>query len=157
VAKKLPPDSQRSANLDYSHRGLVADGEGLDFLLKISFSDVHPLVKGTSKKASHLGQEMFTVKRVEAIKRLVGELSESVKTWVIHCEGGYSRSADVAFALYQLSGYRTDLGYLKEGKSLSYAVDGLPWHMRRLDAAEPANRPKNGPLKTKKTDARQKN
>jgi len=54
------------------------------------------------------------VKHAEEIKRFVSELPGSVMTLVIHCEGGYSRSAGVALALHQLWGYQTDMGYLKD-------------------------------------------
>lgn len=92
----------------------IADVDGFDLVLRMSFADVDFLAKRASMKASRLGQEIFSVKHAEEIKRFVCELPGSVRTLLIHCEGGYSRSAGVALALHQLCGYQTDLRHLKE-------------------------------------------
>lgn len=74
-------------------------------VLRLCFADVDFLNPDLSARARGKLHQAFTREHSNAIRSFVEGLPNEIRTVVIHCEGGYSRSCAVALALHQLYGY----------------------------------------------------
>lgn len=101
----------------------LADVDGFDFLLRLSFDDAEPEQEKIAKKKSKKILKLFSKDNAEDIKSFVESLPAIVKTLIVHCEGGYSRSCGVALALHQRYQFEADLRFL--GEANRYVVDVL--------------------------------
>jgi len=101
-----------------------------EHLLRLSFADVDFLGKLSARATEKLPAAM-TKDDAEEILEFVKALPETVHTLVVHCEGGFSRSAGVVKALKELYGYEAeDERLIKANPSVMKTV---------LQAAEAAN------------------
>lgn len=82
-----------------------ANVDGFTHLLRLSFADVDHLNTEVSVRSSTKIKDAFTVQQAEEIHVFVRALPAGIKTIVVHCEGGYSRSAGVVLALHRLYGF----------------------------------------------------
>lgn len=78
-----------------------------EHLLRLSFADVDFLGELSARATEKLPAAM-TEDDAEDILRFVQALPETVHTLVVHCEGGFSRSAGVVKALKELYGYEAE-------------------------------------------------
>ncbi|WP_075256168.1 hypothetical protein [Herbaspirillum camelliae] len=76
-------------------------------LLRLSFADVDFLGELSARAAEKLPDAM-TKEDAEGILEFVKALPQTVHTLVVHCEGGFSRSAGVVKALKELYGYEAE-------------------------------------------------
>ncbi|WP_244940101.1 hypothetical protein [Herbaspirillum seropedicae] len=77
-----------------------------DFVLRYSFAGIDFLRdEGLSKRTQAKMKDAFTPEHASEILGFVDALPESIKTIVVHCEGGYSRSCAIAQALGDACGY----------------------------------------------------
>nr|WP_084004098.1 dual specificity protein phosphatase family protein [Cupriavidus pauculus] len=81
-------------------------------LLRLNFSDVDFLNNELSPRARVKLSEAFTAQQAEEVRRFVESLPGDVRTVVVHCEGGYSRSCAIALALHRLYGYEVEIDRL---------------------------------------------
>lgn len=81
-------------------------------LLRLCFADVDFLNSELSPRARVKLSEAFTAQQAEEVRRFVESLPADVRTVVIHCEGGYSRSCAIALALHRLYGYEVEIDRL---------------------------------------------
>lgn len=91
-----------------------AELDGFEHLLRLNFEDVDFLNKNISLRAKQKLPRAFTAEQAALIRTYVEGLPASIDTLVIHCEGGYSRSAAVALSLHRLYGYRAELDRLEQ-------------------------------------------
>lgn len=77
-------------------------------LLRLSFADVDFLSKDLSARAKAKVNGAFTPEQAQEIIDFIDQLPEYVRSVVIHCEGGYSRSCAVAQFLREAHGYAAD-------------------------------------------------
>lgn len=77
------------------------------YLLRLSFADVDFLGELSARAAEKLPAAM-TRQNAKAILEFVQALPSSIHSLVIHCEGGFSRSAGVVLALKELYGYEVE-------------------------------------------------
>ena len=78
-----------------------------------------------SARAKEKLADAFRPEHAEEILRFVEALPSEVATVVVHCEGGFSRSAAIALALHKLYGYRTDMTHLRNANaSISGMTEG---------------------------------
>lgn len=85
---------------------LAAELQAFPHILRLSFADVDFLApEALSKRASAKLKNAFTKEQAKQVRSFVEELPDSVRTVVVHCEGGYSRSTAVVRALNALYGY----------------------------------------------------
>lgn len=75
-----------------------------EYLLRLSFADVDFLGELSARAAEKLPAAM-TEDDAEDILRFAQALPDTVHTLLVHCEGGFSRSAGVVTALRDLYGY----------------------------------------------------
>ena len=85
---------------------------GFAHVLRLSFADCDFLNPDLSARAREKLPYAFTQEQSQAIRSFVEVLPGEVKSLVVHCEGGYSRSGAVALALHQLFGYHAELEHL---------------------------------------------
>ncbi|MDR6584334.1 putative protein tyrosine phosphatase [Herbaspirillum frisingense] len=78
-----------------------------EYLLRLSFADVDFLGELSARAAEKLPDAM-TRQDAEAILEFVQALPSSIHSLVVHCEGGFSRSAGVVMALKELYGYEVE-------------------------------------------------
>lgn len=83
--------------------------DGFAHLLRLCFSDVDFLNPSISLRARSRPQREFTVEQASAVHCFIRSLPAEVKSLVVHCEGGFSRSCAIALAVHRVYGYRTDL------------------------------------------------
>lgn len=99
-----------------------------EYLLRLSFADVDFLGELSARAAEKLPVAM-TRQDAEAILEFVQAHPSSIHSLVIHCEGGFSRSAGVVKALNELYGYEVEEARLAQAnqsvmKSLVDAAHG---------------------------------
>lgn len=82
--------------------------DGFEFVLRLSFADIDFLRPALSKRAGLHLEHSFDEGHATAIRVFVDALPVSVKSIIVHCEGGYSRSCAVALALHELYDYEVD-------------------------------------------------
>jgi len=92
----------------------LAAVEGFEFLLRLQFEDVDFLNRDISLRAKQKLSGAFTAAQATLIRTYVERLPASINTIVVHCEGGFSRSAAVALSLHRLYGYRAELDRLEQ-------------------------------------------
>ncbi|MGN5353171.1 hypothetical protein ACQ4P5_13980 [Ralstonia sp. L16] len=85
---------------------------GFAYLLRLSFEDVDFLNPELSARAKEKLPHAFTAEHGAAIRTFVEALPPEIASVVVHCEGGYSRSAAIAVALHRLFGYHAELPHL---------------------------------------------
>nr|WP_254600644.1 hypothetical protein [Achromobacter kerstersii] len=90
----------------------LANLDGFDNLLRLRFEDVDFLSPDISMKARKKLVHAFTAVQAKAIRSFVSALPEEIRSVVVHCEGGYSRSCAVALAIHRLYGYHAETKYL---------------------------------------------
>lgn len=83
-------------------------------VLRLSFADVDFLKPDLSERARGKLTQAFTNEHASDIRHFVEALPEDIRSVVIHCEGGYSRSCAVAVALHRLYGYQVSLQHLSD-------------------------------------------
>lgn len=88
------------ADLDFEH------------MLRLSFADVDFLSRTPSRRARQKAEQAFTPEQARLVLQFVEGLPDSVRTVIVHCEGGYSRSCAVVLGLHQLYGYEVEHGQL---------------------------------------------
>lgn len=81
-------------------------------VLCLSFADVDFLNPHLSERARNKLEHAFSEAQAEAIRAFVSELPDAIKSVVVHCEGGYSRSCAVVVSLHRLYGYHVDAQHL---------------------------------------------
>lgn len=91
-----------------------ADVAGFEHLLRLSFADVDFLSADLSLRAKQRAHQVFTVEHASQIYAFVQGLSDEIRTVVVHCEGGYSRSCAVAMALHERFGYVAEVERRRE-------------------------------------------
>lgn len=84
------------------------------YLLRLSFADIDFLNPDLSERARERLAQAFTNEQASDIRQFVETLPEGIRSVVVHCEGGYSRSAAVAVALHHLYGYSASFQHLKD-------------------------------------------
>ncbi|MAF04757.1 MULTISPECIES: hypothetical protein [unclassified Herbaspirillum] len=72
------------------------------FLLRMSFADVDFLSTDLSERAKAKLPDAMTKRQATAILDFSKSLPDSVRTLLVHCEGGLSRSCGVAAALGEI-------------------------------------------------------
>ncbi|MGC3962666.1 MAG: hypothetical protein QM803_04885 [Rhodocyclaceae bacterium] len=83
-------------------------------LLRLQFADVDFRQAEVSRRAKEKLADAFTSGQAALILDFVESLPASVHTIIIHCEGGYSRSAAVALSLHRLYGYQVEMDRLTQ-------------------------------------------
>lgn len=78
------------------------------FLLRMSFSDVDFLSADLSERAKAKLPNAMTRQQAEEIIEFVRLLPESVKSLLVHCEGGFSRSCGVVAALGEIFNFTVE-------------------------------------------------
>lgn len=78
-----------------------------EYLLRLSFADVDFLGEISARAAEKLPAAM-TRQDAAAILGFVQALPSSIHSLIVHCEGGFSRSAGVVKALEELYGYEVE-------------------------------------------------
>lgn len=102
-----------------------------EHLLRLSFEDVDHLNPELSYRAKSKLTRSFTVEHAQLILKFVADLPASIRSLVIHCEGGFSRSCAVAQALHLIHGYTVEPERLTQANPSVTAV--------LLDTAKPKN------------------
>ncbi|MFV8596681.1 hypothetical protein [Ralstonia pseudosolanacearum] len=85
---------------------------GFAHVLRLRFADLDFLNPDLSARAKEKLPHAFTAEHASAIRTFVETLSPEIASVVVHCEGGYSRSAAIAVALHRLFGYHAELPHL---------------------------------------------
>lgn len=124
VAEKLPRlESVAVISVTAPGRPL-ASLDGFSQVLRLSFADVDFMNPELSTRAKEKLAHAFRSEHAKAILRFVSGLPGEVATVVVHCEGGFSRSAAIALALHNLYGYNTDAMHLRNANSsISRMID----------------------------------
>lgn len=91
--------------------------DGCTHLLRLCFSDVDFLNPSISRRTRSRPQRAFTVEQASAVHCFIRSLPAEVKSLVVHCEGGFSRSCAIVLAIHRMYGYRTDLTRLGRANS----------------------------------------
>lgn len=112
VAEQLPPLSTVAMISITAPERAPAELDGFTQLLRLSFADVDYLNPDISARAKEKIVNGFTLKQAEAIHAFVQELPIEIRTIVVHCEGGYSRSCGVVQALHSIYGFAVDVSSL---------------------------------------------
>jgi predicted protein tyrosine phosphatase len=100
----------------------IANVDGFGFLLRLQFEDVDFQKTELSRRAREKLSGAFTADQATRIRDFVEGLPVSVKSIVIHCEGGYSRSAAVCLGLHRLYGYHVEMERLTKANPSVVAV-----------------------------------
>ncbi|MDH6644367.1 putative protein tyrosine phosphatase [Ralstonia sp. GP73] len=104
-------------------------------VLRLSFADVDFLNPHLSGRAQEKLVHAFTDVQAQAVRSFVEALPDAIKSVVVHCEGGYSRSSAIAVALHRRYGYHAELPYLSEANSSVISVmmrEGRGHHERHV-------------------------
>lgn len=112
VAEQLPQLSNVAMISITAPERAFADVDGFPHLLRLSFADVDHLNTEISVRARAKIKEAFTVQQAEEIHAFVRALPAGIKTVVVQCEGGYSRSAGVVLALHKVYGFAVNASRL---------------------------------------------
>ncbi|MBP0597759.1 hypothetical protein J8I26_06580 [Herbaspirillum sp. LeCh32-8] len=78
------------------------------FLLRMSFADVDFLSTDLSERAKAKLPDAMTKRQAAEVLEFARTLPDSVKTLLVHCEGGFSRSCGVAAALGEIFQYEVE-------------------------------------------------
>jgi predicted protein tyrosine phosphatase len=105
-------------------------------MLRLSFEDVDHQSSDLSARAKAKLSRSFTTQHAKQILQFVTELPAEIRTVVVHCEGGFSRSCAVASALHNLYGYTVEQQRLTQANPSVIAVI--------LDTAQPKTRKGKG-------------
>ena len=111
-AEKLPPLPSIAVISITAPERPPANVGSIAHLLRLSFADVNFFDPDLSERARAKLPQAFTVKHSEAIRAFISDLPDDIRTVIVHCEGGYSRSCAVAVALHRLYGYEVSLEHL---------------------------------------------
>lgn len=84
------------------------------YVLRLSFADIDFLKPDLTERARGKLAQAFTDEQASVIRRFVESLPDDIRSVVIHCEGGYSRSCAVAVALHRLYGYLASFQHLSD-------------------------------------------
>jgi len=112
-AERLPPLSTVAIISITAPERPLAKLEGFEYLLRLNFADVDHLNQDLSARAREKLHSAFTIEQANAIFQFVEAIPPDIRTIVVHCEGGYSRSCAVACALHELYGYTVEHEQLK--------------------------------------------
>lgn len=93
-----------------------------EYLLRLSFEDVDHLSLELSERAKAKLQRSFTAHHAKLILNFVTDLPSEIRTIVVHCEGGFSRSCAVASGLHKLFGYTVEQERLTQANPSVIAV-----------------------------------
>lgn len=113
-AERLPPLPTVAIISITAPERPLAKLEGFAYLLRLSFADVDHLSPGLSARGREKLHSAFTVEQANAIFQFVQPLPLTIKTVVVHCEGGHSRSCAVAYVLNELFGYTVEHERIKD-------------------------------------------
>ncbi|MDR9837638.1 hypothetical protein [Herbaspirillum huttiense] len=83
-------------------------------LLRLSFSDVDFMSSTLSSRSKEKLDTAFTREQALEVLSFVATLPEEIHTVLVHCSGGFSRSAGVSLALNELFGYSIETERLKD-------------------------------------------
>jgi|SRR5450830_118510 len=84
-------------------------------VLRLSFADVDFLATAKlSKRTEARLKKAFTQEQAGQVKVFVENLPSGIRTILVHCEGGFSRSCAIVLALNELYGCVVDHGQLSE-------------------------------------------
>lgn len=102
---------------------LPANLQAFPHILRMSFADVDFLsLGGRSPRTSEKLKNLFTEEQARQVRFFVEALPDEVRTVVVHCEGGYSRSTAVVRALHELYGYVVEHEQLRQANPSVLAV-----------------------------------
>lgn len=117
VAEQLPP-LPNVAMISITNPGRAnAEVDGFTQLLRLSFSDVDHLNSEISARAKERIKDSFTKIQAEEIHAFVRKLPAEIRTLIVHCEGGYSRSCGVVMALHKIYGFTVDASSLVQANA----------------------------------------
>lgn len=114
VAEQLPP-LPNVAMISITNPGRAnAEVDGFTQLLRLSFSDVDHLNSEISARAKEKIKNGFTKVQAEEVHAFVRNLPAEIRTLIVHCEGGYSRSCGVVMSLHKIYGFTVDASSLAQ-------------------------------------------
>lgn len=96
--------------------------DGIEHVLRLSFADIDFLSPDLSTRARASIKERFTPEHAATIAAFVDDLPDAIRTVVVHCEGGYSRSCAVALALRHTHGFKADVSQLLDANPSIWSV-----------------------------------
>lgn len=107
----------------------IAQVAEFDSLLRLSFADVDFLNPDISARAKAKLKDSFTVEQAREIHAFIRNLPQQIKTVVVHCEGGFSRSCGVVLALHEIYGFEVALDDLTEANRsvLKFLKDNIKY------------------------------
>lgn len=105
VAEQLPPLSTVAMISITAPERDPAEVHGFIQLLRLSFADVDFLDTEISARAKAKIKDGFTPQQAKDIHAFVQALAPEIRSVVVHCEGGYSRSSGVVLALHNIYGF----------------------------------------------------
>ncbi|CAJ0880373.1 hypothetical protein [Ralstonia flatus] len=98
---------------------------GFAHVLRMSFADVDFLNPNLSERARGKLAYAFTEEQGYSIRSFIESLPAEIRSVVVHCEGGYSRSCAVAVALHRLYGFHAELPHLSQANpSIVHVMTG---------------------------------
>jgi len=112
-AESLPPLPTMAVISITAPERPLANLNGFEHLLRLSFADVDHLGIELSARAREKVSKAFTVDQAQQVLSFVTGLPRGILSIVAHCEGGYSRSCAVAYMLNELYGYTVELERLQ--------------------------------------------
>ncbi|MGB9983863.1 MULTISPECIES: hypothetical protein [unclassified Herbaspirillum] len=95
----------------------LANLEGHEHVLRLSFADVDFLDGNISSRAKDKLKYAFTPEQAGRVTEFIERLPAEIASIVVHCEGGYSRSAAIVVALGMLHGYTVEPRQLTEANA----------------------------------------
>ncbi len=96
--------------------------DGVEHLLRLCFSDVSFANPNLSDRAKTKLPDRFTPEHACQIGAFIDSLPTTVRTIVVHCAGGFSRSCAVAQGLHELYGFIVEPERLTEANPSVKAV-----------------------------------
>lgn len=135
-AERLPPLPNVAIISITSPERTPAAIEGFDFLLRLAFEDVNFLDPELSSRAKEKLPGSFTSAQATRIRDFVENLPQTVRTIVVHCAGGFSRSAAVAVSLHRIYGYEVEEEHLRK------ANDSVIQVLTGVTSCNPKRRPR---------------
>lgn len=113
-AERLPPMPSIALISITAPERPPANLGGHGHVLRLSFADVDFLNPDLSERARGKLVHAFAEAHGDAIRSFVEALPAEIRSVVVHCEGGYSRSCAVAVALHRLYGFHAELPHLSQ-------------------------------------------
>ncbi|MEB5967376.1 hypothetical protein [Comamonas testosteroni] len=114
VAEQLPPLGSVAMISITAPERAPADVHGFIHILRLSFADVDFLNAEISERAKTKIKDGFTAPQAREIHAFVRALPAEIRSVVVHCEGGYSRSCGVVLALHNIYGFDVNANSLKQ-------------------------------------------